>query len=1138
MNKNAIRGAISLDNYHRILKIMKITAFFLFLGIFFAYAETGHSQGVKLTLNLRSATIREVCKQIEKQSDYIFVFSDNAENELNKKVNISTNSENIEEILNDVFSSTGLTYKILDKQVVVYHDNEKKSEVVVAPSPTPQPEQTKTITGKVTDSSGEPLPGATVVVKGTTIGTVTDADGNYSLSNVPPDATLVFSFVGMQAQEIKIGNQTKINVEMQEESVALEEVVAVGYGTQKKISVTGSISSIQTKEIKQSPASNLAVSLAGRLPGLTAIQRSGEPGRELTQLYIRGASTFNTQAPIILVDGVERDLTFIDPTEVESITILKDASSTAIFGTRGANGVILVTTRRGVTEKPEISFTAEFTAQDFTRKAKPVNSFDYALLRNLSLTNDGLPYEFTAEEIDKFRTGVDPIAYPNTDWYKIIYKDFAPQQRYNLNVSGAGKMMKYFVNVGYISQDGQFKTEKNLPYDPSFKLDRYNFRSNIDMQLNNSLKSYLNIAGYLEDINSPVGGYNQGVSLGNISSQSPSIWLMRELANFNATIYGPLTPDGNVITSANNHMPPYGELNRSGFIRRSVSNVQATYGMEQLLDFITKGLSAKVNVSYDTRLESNTFHRKKYPKFVQMRTSDGVEYRPYNDDEDTPLAITGFRSYSYVLNLQGSLNYSNKFNKHSVDGLLLFQKYRTIINEELPYNLIGTSARISYNYDNKYLLEVNTGYNGSEQFAKDNRFGFFPAISAGWVISQENFYTIKDIIDYFKIRGSYGKVGNDRIGGRRFLYLDNIQLGTGGIPSLGRGGIININSLKNQNLQWEVAQKGNIGLELTFLHDFSMIFDLFKERRNNILINRGTVPSLIGLPSATLPPANIGIVDNKGYEFELNYRKRYNNDFSIISKLNINYAKNKVIFADEPKLPEEYAYSYRTTGYPLGQHWGYIVEDYFKNEEDIANSPIQSVAGHPSRPGDLKYKNLNNDNAIDDKDIAPIGKSSIPEYTFGYALSATYKNFDVSLLFQGVTGVSSFLYNIYFFPTNNFYDIHLNSWTAERAANNERITFPRLTTQSNPNQNQNTFTIRDGSYLRLKNVEIGYSLPLKISKLIGANRARLYLNGFNLFTWDKLPTKNFDPEYSYWFSEEGFSYPPVRLLNLGINVTF
>lgn len=1001
--------------------------------------------------------------------------------------------------------------------------------------------QGKVISGTVTDNDdGASIPGVSVKLKGTTIGVSTDINGKFSLNVPAKSSVIIFSFIGYETLEKPIGNENSVmNVKLKSSSQGLNQVEVVAFGTQKKASVTGAISSIQTKEIKQSPAANLAVTLAGRLPGLSVLQRSGEPGRDLTQLFIRGQGTINAQSPIILVDGVERDLTFIDPNEVESVTILKDASSTAIFGVRGANGVILVTTRRGTSEVPEINFTAETGGQDFTRIAQPVNAFQYATLRNLANTNDGLPPVYSADALAAYQSGSDPIRYPNTNWIKELVRNFSPQSRYNLNIAGAGKAVNYFVNAGVLNQAGNFKTGDNLNYDPSFKLNRYNFRSNIDLQINKSLKAFLNIAGYLEKQNSPFGVSIASTGQGG---DSPSLYVLANIYDLPSNIPGPLTPDGSVSTNSTIINAPYGLLNRSGYRQQTRSNVTASYGMEQNLDFITKGLSARAVVSFDTKSINNLNASRTFVKEVQtinpnVLGPDGkslVTYNPFNADINSPLSISGTGNFSSNSNFQGFLNYNRTFGKHTVGGLLLFQQQQNIIDSQLPFNLIGVSNRLTYGYDNRYFAEFDAGYNGSEQFAKGRRFGFFPAASGAWVVSNEKFWQNIKVVNSLKIRGSYGVVGNDRIGTNRFVYLDNINTAGGGSSaSLGNGQTINILLLGNPNLQWEVAKKADIGLEVGFLKSFNLVVDVFSEKRNNVLERRGTIPILNGLPLSVLPAVNVGKIDNKGYEVELNYKKYIKKDFSILSRVNVSYATNKQTFVDEPQLPADYAYRYRQQGYRIGQNFGYIIDKYFTSQQEIDSSPVQNVGGHVSKPGDFKYKDLNGDGVIDAKDIAPVGYSVVPEYTFGAALSINYKGFDLSVLFQGVTNVSNFYQSRGTFPGSNYYVNHLDSWTADRAAAGQPINYPRLTTVASPNENSNSFFVLDASYVRLKNVEIGYTLPLSLSSKIGSKRVRIYANGLNLFTWDRLPTKQFDPELT-----GELSYPVLRVINFGANVAF
>lgn len=1001
------------------------------------------------------------------------------------------------------------------------------------------------ITGRVADSTGLPLQGVSVFVKGTQRGTTTNAAGIYSIAAKKADV-LTFRMVGYAEQEIAVGSSGSIDITLFRRAVDLGEVVVIGYGTQKKETVTGAIASIQTKEIKQSPAANLAVTLAGRLPGLTSIQRSGEPGRDLTQLFIRGVGTINAQAPIILVDGVERDLTYIDPNEVESVTILKDASSTAIFGVRGANGVILVTTKRGTSEKPEINLTAEAGMQDFPRMIEPVNSYEYASLRNLAQRNDGVPETYSPQALEYYRTGEDPLRYPNTNWNDLLMKKYSFSNRYNLNVSGAGKAVRYFVNAGYLKQGGQFKVEKGLPYDPSFKLDRYNFRSNIDIQLSPTLTAFLNIAGYIEKQNMPSSVFRSQLFAdlnAAINSESPTAYIFRFMNALPATIPGPLSPAGDVVTFGDVTHPAFGQLNRSGYIQQTRTNVTATYGMNKSLDFITEGLSAKAIISFDSKMVNNFFAVKNYKKALQVIDpniqgadgGDSVYYVPFNSDINTPLAISGGKFFNTLANFQGFLNYARKFNKHSVTGLLLYQQQKIVVNEELPYNSRGVAARFSYSFANKYFFEFNAGYNGSEQFAKGNRFGFFPALSAAWNLSKESFLVNSNFIRNLKLRGSYGIVGNDRIGGRRFLYLDDIQVLPGSyIGGLGDGNYVNIALFKNAGLQWEESRKTNVGLELALQNGFEVVVDLFYEKRDNILRSRGTIPILNGLPLSTLPPVNIGVISNKGYEVELSYKKAFRQDFSLLSKINFNYAKNKQLYADEVLLPEDFANRYRETGYSIGQRFGYITDGYFIDDQDIANSPVQSVGGRAPRPGEFKYKDLNGDNIVNEKDMAPIGYPSIPQYTFGAAVSATFKGFDVSILFQGVTNVSQYFQGFGVFATQgNYVKRHLNSWTEERQQKGEEIDYPRLSTIQNPNEVPNDFFIVNASFIRLKNAEIGYTIPTKLVKKVGIQNARIYANGLNLFTWDKLPAKDIDPE-----SSGNSTYPLLRVFNFGINVMF
>lgn len=1014
----------------------------------------------------------------------------------------------------------------------------------------------QTISGKVLSSENQPLANVSVQVKGLSVGTVTNDAGFYSIKAGKTDV-LVFSRVGFDTREIGVGNQTEINVSLDATAQNMDQVVVVAYGRQRKATVTGAIATISPKEIKQSPAANLAASLAGRLPGLTAIQRSGEPGKDAVSLYLRGQGTINGQTPVILVDGVPRDITYIDPNEVESVTILKDASSTAMFGVRGANGVILVTTRRGRKDKPEISLTVETGAQQFTRLPKALNSYDWATVQNLMNTNDGRPAVYSQEALNHYKLQDDPLHYPDNDWQEMLMHDKVWQTRYNMNLSGGTEYVTYFINAGFLDQGGQWKVEQK-EYDPSSFLKRYNFRSNIDAFLNKSktLKTFLNLGGYVENVNSPAGS-NAGLGFGN------SINVLIDIFNTPPITPGPVTADGKVIVYKNNHSP-YADINRTGFVQQTRNNILGSFGMEQDLKFLVPGLSAKFMTSFDTRAIHTLSSTQTYAHWNQAIVpsstgGDSTIYVPANGDRNSTLSPSVNNTFQTYANFQLYLNYQRAFGDHSVSGLILAQQDKTIKPQgsdnpsptdfPLPFNLRGLSTRITYGYKNKYFGEFNAGYNGSEQFAKGRRYGFFPSFSAGWVISNEDFLANNKAISSLKLRGSYGEVGNDRIDNNRFLYLDNTVIQGGGY--VGGGGTLGINGqmvnesyIGNRDLTWETSKKANVGLELGLFNQVNLIVDVYTSKNNSMLIRRGSVPQINGLPSSALPPVNLGRLENHGYEIELNYIKSINRNLSVLTKLNLNYAKNKVEFVDEPQRTGDYAYRYYTTGFSIGQPFGLLSDGFWNSQDEITNSGL-SFSGRAPRPGDLKFKDLNKDNSIDNRDFAPIGYSRVPQYTYGGTFGVNYKSLDVSILVQGVSHVSQDYrgWGVWENFGNGFFtERHLNSWTPERVAKGLPIDYPALSASATNGQNTSLpsdYWLENTSYVRLKNAEIGYTLPLKWSSKIGSNKIRFYANGFNLITWDKMVNKGYDPEVlNEQFGSGPLQYPITKTYNFGVNIIF
>lgn len=1016
--------------------------------------------------------------------------------------------------------------------------------------------QTK-ISGRITNVNNDSVLNAvSIQVKGRSAGTVSDESGAFSITLKLP-ATLVFTALGYVPKEVNIIKEQDLVIRMETSDQNLDQVVVVAYGTQKKTTVTGAIASIGTKELKQSPAANLQASLTGRLPGLTAIQTSSEPGKDPVALYLRGQGSVNGQSPVILVDGVPRDISYIDPNEVESVTILKDASSTAVFGVRGANGVILVTTRRGKTDKPEINLTAEGGLQSFTRRPEFISSYDWATVRNEISANDGGGQTFSQDQLNHFKNGDDPTEYPDNNWVKTLTKKYVAQQRYNLNLSGGSEYVRYFINAGFLNQGGQWKISQN-DYDPSSYLKRYNFRSNIDAFLtkNKSLRAFLNLGGYLENVNSPAGT-NGGLGLGNSINQLLTIYATPPITP------GPFTPDGKNLVVYKNNPSPYGEINNSGYVQQTRSNILASFGMEQDLKFITPGLSAKFQMSFDTRTlyyltESQNYAKYNLVNLTGANGQDSIGYIPANNDQNTTLSPSVGQSFQTYTNFQLYLNYNRTFGRHAVSGLILAQKDKTIKPQgadnpdqrdfPLPFNLRGLSARITYAYNNKYLAEFNAGYNGSEQFAPSNRYGFFPAVSAGWVLSREAFLNNSKIISLLKLRGSYGVVGNDKItSGTRFLYLDNTIIQGGGYAgsngTLGvLGQTINESYVGNPNLQWETSKKADIGLELGLMNQLNLIVDVYQSNTDKMLIGRGTVPILNGLPQGALPKQNLGKLKNQGYEIELNYSKSITKNLSVLAKLNFNYAHNKIEFIDEAEKTADYAYRYWTTGFSVGQNFGLLSDGFYNSQDEIDHSGL-TFLGRAPRPGDLKFKDLNGDGIIDTKDFAPIGHTNVPQYTYGATFGINYKDLDVSVLFQGVSHVSQDYrgWGVWENYGNGYFtDRHMNAWTAERAANGSSIEFPALSASQSSSETYPTdYWMENTAYIRLKNVEVGYTFPIRWSGKISAKRIRVYANGFNLITWDHMKNKGFDPEVlNSSFNSGPLAYPIYKIYNIGVNLVF
>jgi TonB-linked SusC/RagA family outer membrane protein len=1127
-----------------LLKIVLITGLFYTP---FVHAES-YMQSAMISLDLKNATIEEAFKAIEEQTEFTFFYDEN-ELDSGKRIDLKVDNAKITFVLDRLLDKSVLSYKITDRHIVLYKPRpEKKQNDVKTTS-----QQEIVVKGTVIDENNEPIIGASVIEKGTTNGIMTDIDGRFSLK-VKPGAILQISFIGYNMQEVAAGSASDLRIIMRENSTLLEEVVVVAYGKQKKVSITGSIASVQTQELKQSPSANLSASLAGRLPGLTSMQTSGQPGADKVNLHLRGKGTTNGSDPLIMIDGVPRsNISTLDPNEIASISILKDASATAVFGVRGANGVILITTRRGEVGKTELNVSLDYSGQSFTVIPRQLHSYTYAELQNEAAANSGRALPFTPYMINKYRDGSDPVFYPDRNLFKEYYNELAPQTRVNANMNGGIEKLKYFINVGYIGQGSNLKTHKNvdLGYDPAFKMNRYNFRGNLDFEAAKNLKVSLNLASYLQKSNSPNANTLFNDDVGYLISD-----VLAHMMGANPTEPGPLTvggyttPDGTPVPAGmvvgqgpEQGRSIYGELNRMGYRSESTAVLNSSLVVDWGLDFVTKGLSAKAMVSFDSNaktISDGAVIPRVY--YFQVGREEG-EPSYYTDisgeSAQDQINLHKKMEASYYTNMQFSLNYARTFDKHDVTGMVLMQRDNWDVADkaDLPYNIIGLSGRFTYGYDSRYFGEVNLGYNGSEQFAPKNRFGFFPAFSAGWVVSNEEFLKDNTVLTNLKLRASYGEVGNDKLGESRFLYLSSNTETTKDVvtPSLGRGKMIVQQLVGNDLLRWEVAKKQNYGVDIQFLSVFSLGCDLFFENRSDILINRGTVPDLQGIPQDFLPKVNMGIVENRGFELEASYMKIFSKDFSVNLRGNYAFNRNKAIFMDEATFAEDYYYRTRKTGFSLDQPFGYVIDrsngsGYISTQEELDNLPEYRIVSGPPRLGDFVYKDLNEDNVVDEKDMVPIGYSNVPEISYGFSAAINWKQLDFSFLFSGIANVSmaypGFRYNE---------DIVRHAWTQERYNTGETIDYPALApgNQSSSYWN-NSFFILNRSFLRLKTMEIGYTFPKEFFKSTGINKIRVYASGNNLLTFTGMKTKYLDPEQE----DASGAFPLTRMVNVGINVTF
>lgn len=1003
-------------------------------------------------------------------------------------------------------------------------------------------QQQNVVKGTVVDQNGEPLIGVSVIVVGGTTGVITDLDGNFSITVTGPKATLKFSYVGYKDYLVKVKQKSHIEVVMEEDNQILDEVVVVGYGTQKKISSTAAVVSVNNKELLQSPTSSVANALVGRMPGLTAIQTSGLPGGDSPILRVRGITTLSSgyeSEPLVLVDGIERPFDQLDPNEIESISVLKDASSTAVFGVRGANGVIIVTTRRGEEGKPKVSWTSDVSIQTPINVPDMLTSGDYAALYNEAQHNDGIAGKFEQWQIDAYHTNSNPILYPSIDWFDYLLKDFSIKTQHNMNVSGGTKNIKYFISLGYLYQDGLWKAFQTK-YNNNSTYNRYNFRSNFDISLTKTTTFKVGIGGRIEERHHPNTDLDKYFALVYECPPNSSAGIVDDKVILHNAALGP-------------KREPFTAIATSGYRQNMSSTLNLNLDLIQKLDAITKGLSAHITFAYDSYYAFNQTHSASIPKYYVDRdiadiNGDGIQ-DPYiifqKNGEEGPMGYSTSYGKNRKMYFSGSLNYNRTFNeKHNISALALYNQNKdwypaNIGMTEIPRAYLGMVGRVTYDFGHRYLAEFNIGYNGSENFPEGKRFGWFPAYSIGYVLSEEPFMkNMQKIMSYFKLKASYGKVGNDKVGsGYRFLYMPS-PYSWGGSTWFGQdatsfGGVVE-GKVGNPYVTWEVAYKENYALESKWFDSrLTFNFDYFRERRSNILTTRKTIPAHI---AATFQPGNIGKVNSHGYELELGWRDNIG-DLNYSIRTNYSFTRNKIIEFDEVKRQEEWL---NQTGNRVGQYYGLICTGIFNSPEQLTDPNLPTYPAGTPQLGDLIYLDYNEDGKIDYKDVLPIGYSRYPEITYGINLGAQYKGVSISILFQGTENVSNYYSGDVRQPFRNdasAFTYHLGRWTPETS---QSASYPRVTEKSGHNNYvglgnvSSSYWLKDASYLRLKNIEVSYSFKsLKLQKTLGVNNIRIYASGNNLFTWSKL--KIFDPE-----SEPGgpYKYPQLSTYNLGVNLQF
>ena len=1132
--------------------IMRCTLFISIccISISMVTAEKVKSQEKKeldIYLSFTKASVVSVIESISQQSGYKFLYDEALLSKM-EPITVKMKGSTLQQVLDQVSKQTRLSFQKVDDMYAIIPPAEPATTA-------PKQQQGILVTGIVSDNYGESMAGVNITVRGTITGALTNGNGEFSIT-VPSDTSVLqFSYIGFKMQEITVGNRRIMNVTLLEDVTELSEVTVVAFGTQKKESVIGSITTVNVADLKM-PTSNLTTALAGNMAGVIAYQRSGEPGQDNADFFVRGITTFGTNTnPLILIDGIEltaTDLARLRPDDIASFSILKDATATALYGARGANGVILVTTKQGNVGAAKVSFRFENSISAPTQTVEVADPLTYMKLYNEAIltriTSDpaslNLQQEmYSQEKIEMTEAGTHPIIYPANDWKKMLFKDYTMNQRANLSVSGGGGVARYYISGSFNRDNGILNVDKRNNFNNNIAINNYNMRSNVNIDITKTTEIIARLSGNFEEYKGPLQG---GTEMYNLMVHSNPVLFPP---------YYPIDEDNKHVTHIMfgnyrlNRVNPYAEMVR-GYREQSRSQILAQLDLKQDLKFITEGLSVRgmMNVS---RLSQFAVNRAYTPYYYEIsvynrqtgdyrlrQLNEGTEYLEYGE-------LANQRVQNSTFYFEGTVNYDRDFGKNHVSGLLVYMARQSLdanagsLQLSLPSRSLGVSGRATYSYDMRYFFEFNFGYNGTERFNKSNRFGFFPSAGAAWSISNEKFWeNIKPTVSNLKLRYSYGLIGNDQIGSAsdRFFYLSEVNMNsTSRAATFGqllntRYNGISISRYANPNISWETSTKQNFALEVGMWHKLTLIAEYFTEYRTNILMDRASIPGTMGLESTVR--ANIGEASGKGVDIQLEYQQNWNRDFWTSARANFTYASSKYEVYEEPEYKEPWRLR---VGRSLRQEYGYIAERLFVDDDEAAASPPQYVGTSAYGGGDIKYLDVNKDGRIDASDRVPLGNPTVPEIIYGFGFSMGYKGFDLSAFFQGA-GNQSFWIDANstapFINDAQLLKAYADSYWSEESQNLYAI-WPRLSIVTNSNNvARNTWFMRDATFLRLKQAELGYTLPNRLTEKLKMSSLRFYISGSNLLRFSNF--KMWDVE----MAGNGLGYPIQRVFNIGINLSF